>query len=83
MRNIDEIYAIYLDEISSFKRISTLKNHLFCLNEQNIESSLNSTAEKYKDDYPDIILSDKEIIELTRKIKSIYEVFQEEGVAVL
>ena len=83
MRNVDEIFAIYLDEISSFKRISTLKNSSFCLTEQNIEDSIISTADKWKDIYSDIILSDKEKIELIKKIKSIYEVFQEEGVALL
>lgn len=83
MKDRNEILELYESEFASYKRIQTLLNPSFILNEDHIQKSINQTRDRYMINLPEIQLTDVEREYLIKKIKSVHSIFQEEGYVIL
>lgn len=82
-QNRDQVYEIYLDDFSSFKKAQMLKNPYYVVTEDSVKESMQKTEDRFKDDNLEIVLNDKEKQFVLNEIKSLYSIYQEEGNALL
>lgn len=82
-QNRNQIFEIYLDDFSSFKKAKELKNPNFIATDEVINESLQQTKSRFVKEIPNIILNEEEKQFVINKIKSIYSIYQEEGDVIL
>lgn len=82
-QNRNQIFEIYLDDFSSFKKVKELKNPNFIATDEVINESLQQTKSRFVKEIPNIILNEEEKQFVINKIKSIYSIYQEEGDVIL
>ena len=82
-QNRNQIFEIYLDDFSSFKKAKELKNPNFIATDEVINESLQQTKSRFVKEIPNIILNKEEKQFVINKIKSIYSIYQEEGDVIL
>ena len=83
MKNRNDIFDIYLQQFTLYKKVKLLLNPNFVLKDNDILESIEQTKKDLVQIIPEIELQENEKIELINKIKSLYSVFQEEGHAIL
>lgn len=82
-QNRNQIFGIYLDDFSSFKKAQELKNPYYIPTDDSVKESIQKTEDRFKDDIPNILLNEEEKQFVVNKIKSLYSIYQEEGNAIL
>ncbi len=83
MNNRKEIMIIYIEEFETFLKVKKLLNKQFYLDQESIIESIKLTEERYRESIDDIALSEKERKTIVDKIESLYNIYQEEGYAIL
>lgn len=83
MKNRNKIIDIYLHQFDLYRNVQLLMNPNFILKDTNILESLEQTKNQLIALIPEMELQENEKLELIKKIKSLYSIFQEEGHAIL
>ncbi|MBQ3419418.1 MAG: Z1 domain-containing protein [Erysipelotrichaceae bacterium] len=82
MRNLEEIFDIYLMQFKLDTEVAKIKNRNVVVTEEDIFKSIEKTFDLYGKEL-DIELNDIEKQELIRRIKASYTIYQEEGSVIL